>query len=41
MRGTNMSTAGARCEGEELSRDMYSVLRSHETLGVTGGVPPA
>lgn len=36
---TNMSAAAGRCEGAELSRDMYSVLRSHETLAGMGGVP--
>jgi len=39
--GTNMSMAGAWCEGDELLHNMYSVLRSHETLGMTGGVTPA
>jgi hypothetical protein len=36
---TNMSAAAGRCEGAELSRDMYSVLRSHETFAGMGGVP--
>ena len=35
-----MSAAAARCEGAELPRDMYSVLRSHETSAAIGGVPP-
>lgn len=35
-----MSAAAARDVGAE-SRDMYSVLRSHETFGVAGGAPPA
>jgi hypothetical protein len=37
---TNMSAAAVRCAGPELSRDMYSVLRSHETFAAMGGVPP-
>lgn len=36
---TNMSAAAGRGEGAELSRDMYSVLRSHETFADMGGVP--
>jgi len=38
--GTNRSAAGAR-DVVVLSREMYSVLRSHETFAATGGVPPA
>ena len=38
--GTNMSAAGTR-DVVVLSREMYSVLRSHETFAATGGVPPA
>lgn len=38
--GTNMSAAGAR-DVVVLSREMYSVLRSHETFAATGGVAPA
>lgn len=34
-----MSRAAGRVEGDELSRDMYSVLRSHETFAGMGGVP--
>jgi len=37
--GTYKSAAVARGVGAELSRDMYSVLRSHETFAGTGGVP--
>ena len=35
-----MSVAAARGAGAELSRDMYSVLRSHETFAAMAGVPP-
>ena len=35
-----MSVAAARCEGAELPREMYSVLRSQETSAAIGGVPP-
>jgi hypothetical protein len=35
-----MSAAATRGAGAELSRDMYSVLRSHETFAAMGGVPP-
>ena len=38
--GTNMSAAGV-WDAVVLSREMYSVLRSHETFAATGGVPPA
>ena len=34
-----MSAAAERFEGAELSRDMYSVLRSHETFAGTGDEP--
>jgi hypothetical protein len=36
-KGTHRSAVdAARIEGEELSRDMYSVLRSQETCAATG-----
>ena len=39
--GTHGSAVAAvRGVGAELSRDMYSVLRSQETCAATGGVPP-
>jgi len=37
---TNMSVVAARGVEVELSRDMYSVLRSHETFAAMGGAPP-
>ncbi len=36
---TNMSVDVGRSAGVVLSRDMYSVLRSHETFAGIGGVP--
>jgi hypothetical protein len=36
---TNMSVDAGRSAGVVLSRDMYSVLRSHETFAAIGGVP--
>ena len=34
------AVAVARIAGEELSREIYSVLRSQEMCAATGGVPP-